>query len=309
MEDPNFKPLDLPSLPKKNVTEAKIVPTILLRKGYTFHVNAFGKVTMVGPGIRATELCAGVYNLWFLLQWIEWSAGKPVTQVNDFSILEKLGSGTTVGIGHSSCDRTSSVYRPHSTGDYWSFSDSGLSKCGGWSLVAVPFRGLAQFSTFGHDNLPSTPGIWKRLMDCDTLEERRVWRQALESSGFCYYRHPTTPVLYFSNASNVMQGYPPTADLLGYPKLSLEQPDVYPDWCDQEYLSEELARFSEWSLHDDSDTCSSEEDTSCSDSESEFYDVSEPGDEEVEQEDQQSRLLAGLLVTRSSGSEQEDDGQ
>lgn len=139
----DFNPLDLPSLPKKDVTEARIVPTVLLRKGYTFNVNGHGKVTMVGPGIRSTELCFGVYNLWFLMHWVEWSTGEPYNQMDDFSILSQPGQGAVVGYGHDDSFRPNSVYKPNSTGDYWSFSDSGLNRTNGFNMIAVPFRGLA----------------------------------------------------------------------------------------------------------------------------------------------------------------------
>merc|ERR1711874_564042 len=188
----DFNPLDLPSLPKKDVTEARIVPTILLRKGYTFEVNSHNKVTMVGPGIRPTELCFGVYNLWFLMHWVEWTTGEAFNQMDDFSIQNKLGEGSVVGYGNDSGSWTNSVYRPTCTGDYWSFSDSGLTKNKGFNFVAIPFRGLAQFSHFGYNELPTYPGVWKRKMDSDTLEERRAWREALEESGFCLMAHQCT---------------------------------------------------------------------------------------------------------------------
>merc|ERR1711931_370265 len=177
---------------------------------------------MVGPGIRSTELCFGVYNLWFLMHWVEWSTGEPYNQMDDFSILSQPGQGAVVGHGHDDSFRPNSVYKPNSTGDYWSFSDSGLNRTNGFNMIAVPFRGLAQFCYVNSDELPTVPGIWKRKIDSDTLDERRTWREALEKSGFCYYRHPTKAELYFSNAFNVAHGYPPTADLLGYPKLEVE---------------------------------------------------------------------------------------
>jgi len=292
----DFNPLDLPSLPKKDVTEARIVPTILLRKGYTFEVNSHNKVTMVGPGIRPTELCFGVYNLWFLMHWVEWTTGEPFNQMDDFSIQNKLGEGSVVGYGNDSGSWTNSVYRPTCTGDYWSFSDSGLTKNKGFNFVAIPFRGLAQFSHFGYNELPTYPGVWKRKMDSDTLEERRAWREALEESGFCFYRHPTTALLYFSNASNVSQGYPPTADLLGYPRLLLDGPSVYPSWCDQEHLAEELGRLED-----------AEFEQSDSDAEDNLSSLSEDEEKSDEEEDSNlSRLMAAICKPAGSRSEHEE---
>jgi len=219
---PDFNPLNLSCLSRKDVIRTRIVPTVLLRSGYSFSVNNHGDASMEGPGIRPTQLCFGVYNLWFLMQWVEWSTGEPFDRMDDFSILSKPGLGVTVGHGHQDELRPHTVYLPRRIGDYWSYSDSSLNHADGDKMITISFRSVAQFCHISRLELPTTPGIWKRKMGSDTLDERRAWREALEKSGFCYYQHPTKAELYFSNAFNVAHGYPPTADLLGYPKLEVE---------------------------------------------------------------------------------------
>lgn len=147
--------------------------------------------------------------------------------------------------------------------------------------------------------MPTIPGIWKRKIDSDTLDERRTWREALEKSGFCYYRHPTKAELYFSNAFNVAHGYPPTADLLGYPKLLLEGPEVEPEWCDQDHLGGELARRAVDRGNDRGDDSQHSSYSSASDEEEEECEGIKAGAQ---------ALFAGLGIADSFESEHEECG-
>lgn len=217
--------MDLPSLKKKDMVEARVVPSILLDSGYTLLRNSFGKVTIDGPGIKPTELCFGVYNLWFLIQWIEWSAGRPYyggycQEDKDF------GQGKTVGkfykpIGAEG--HPGSVFRPKSVGNYWSFAGHVKGEVAKPGLI-MPVTRIAANCDFHFDELPAESGYWKKNLSPRDDEGRRAWVHALDQRGFGHAFDSTETKLYFSNAFSVLTGYPPTAELLGYPKLAVEIP-------------------------------------------------------------------------------------
>merc|ERR1711993_146606 len=60
---------------RKDVLEVRIVPLLLVLNGYMFTRNKFGKVIIHGPGIPPVEVGFGIYNMWFLQHWLEWSMG------------------------------------------------------------------------------------------------------------------------------------------------------------------------------------------------------------------------------------------
>lgn len=233
----NFNPLDLSSVKKKDLVEARIVPTILLDNGFTFKcADSFRKVVMEGPGQKRFDLCFGVYNLWFLLHWVEFSLdGK---YQGTFSRLDKEGNGKTIGAfakgpqssGDPCAYDPGSVFRPARLGDYWSFSDTAFAEMHG---NLMPVARMAPNFKQGFGKLPAKAAYWKKIMDPRNVLQRRTWMEFLDQHGYSYRFNPIKTELYFSNARSASQGYPPNAMLLGLPKLDLKGNDFSEQFHDE----------------------------------------------------------------------------
>jgi len=254
----DFHPLDLSSLRKRDVVEVRIAPLVLLRSGYSFIRKPNGKVFMIGNGIRATEMVFGIYNLWFLIHWIEWSTGMDISQM-EFCRLDKELGGQYVA--NTVEEGVGSVFRPARLGHYWPFR----SEAKGRALFAqpiMPVHRLAPNCDFDRDDMPRRPGYWKRIMDPDHTEELQAWCHAIEQERMGYTISPNKTELYFSNALSVLKGYPPNAALLGFPKLDIDDTGRLSDpglQIDQEDRPQEHELCAPVSPHVEIDEVSDEE--------------------------------------------------
>jgi len=220
----DFNALDLSSVKKKDLVEARIVPTILLDCGYTLKRGPSGKVLFNGPGIQEIDLCFGVYNLWFLLHWVEFSQGFGYdglySRTDDGDDAGGVFMRSLEGLlsNDSLASRAGSVHKPAKLGDYWSFSDTEPAECHGHLM---PVARLAPNFKLRPGNVPQKTAYWKKTMDPENNQQRRTWIEFLDQHGFSYRFNPAKTELYFSNSRSASLGYPPNAELLGLPKLAL----------------------------------------------------------------------------------------
>jgi len=208
-----LNPLDLVKVNKHYLDKARIVPSILLDNGYDVILDK-GEPFLVGPCITPFRLGYGFYNLWFLLQWVEWSTGSSYLG-GEFSFCSGIAQAKTPAF------ETMGFFRPKGT-TYWDYSERDVAQDGIELDSPAPwFLGLDGASSVKSDDVIDLPGVWKIDLKDLSLEERQNWKRSVQKNGYSFYRHPTKAEMFFTNASGINKGMPPTASMLGLPKLVL----------------------------------------------------------------------------------------
>jgi len=237
LED-NISTLNFSKTIRKDVAEVKIVPLLLVLNGYVFSRNKFGKVLMSGPGIQPFEVGFGIYNMWFLQHWLEWSAGISSEATEVQVRLPSTNSWSGRYIRDPDLDvypyrwPTMNAYRQvakkgrwHSIekASFWTYSSENVVKTSSpWTLRPVHRLAFTKRELRPSD-LPSEAGYWKIPISLDLSDTVRCeWKRALDSKGFSYHFNPWKPELYFSNSQSSAEGLPPNAQLLGLPKLEID---------------------------------------------------------------------------------------
>jgi len=230
-----FNPLDLGLIPNKFLNQGRVVPATLIRHGYRFKYSEQEGTVLSGPGIQPLTLSFGFYNLWFLMNWVEWSLDKPYTECIDwYGVIddwEEPGKGFEwyardgswiPHIGRSIFER-----------NYWDFTSTYVYEGPPVNMEKYSCIGYSVECDFDHDSVPEEAGLWVRKFDHDDPKTRQKWQKTL-SVGFARHIASETAEIHFSNAANVCMGYPPTAALLGLPKLILDKFEADgTDWLDQ----------------------------------------------------------------------------
>jgi hypothetical protein len=234
---------------RKDVVECRIVPLLLVLNGYMFTINKFGKAIMNGPLVSSFEIGFGIYNMWFLQHWMEWSIGfcprgfdayvrVPVSKVwnGDYSASpesvllpervtpnkEKFHRDHRRAGSRSSTNRTVRRWYTVERANFGTFSsDNKVKTDEPWSIRPV-HRLPMSVGEFSFTDLPDWAGYWKVPLTTDQVNPLyRNWKLALDQQGFSYHFNPWKPELYFSNSLASAEGLPPNAKLLGLPKLEL----------------------------------------------------------------------------------------
>lgn len=209
----DFNPCDLTLIRRKDATQLKLVPQLLVDDGYSFKSVGYGRVVMSGRGMEPYELCFGIYNFWFLLHWLEWSLDISPCGYNGEFHKASGGGGLTLD---SRCGTDGSLYQPRDLGMYTDFADD--RQCVGSGLVPVIW--LKDNCDFDYSELESLEqGYWKKDIGFGDVN-REKWRKALEAASFSFLFHPNRAELYFTNARNWL---PPNAQLLGLSKLEFSR--------------------------------------------------------------------------------------
>merc|ERR1711874_71804 len=89
--------------------------------------------------------------------------------------------------------------RPIKLGDYWSFSDTAYADAHG---NLMPVARMAPNFRYGPGKVPAKAAYWKKIMDLDNVQQRRIWIEFLDQRGFSYRFNSAKTELYFSNARN-----------------------------------------------------------------------------------------------------------
>jgi len=223
-------PLDLANINSMDLQEARIVPAVLVEQGYS--VTFSGNLpVLTGTGIPVVPLLYGQFNLWFMLHWVEWSLGTSYSG----KFLKRSWKGpspriSVLGTGYDVYIDYPLLYARANT--YWDFSNRNIGSTFGQIYddaelgmkTGVPmFSGLAYSMPSKADEVPTGLRAWKICVAGMSVEERTETVSVL-STRFNYYYHPTKAEVYFTNDADVRKKLPPTASMLGLPKLYLIWP-------------------------------------------------------------------------------------
>lgn len=218
---------------------------------------------MVGKGLPATEMVFGIYNLWFLMQWICWSTDLRAYTLN-FCRLDKDTHGVRRSGRKKDEDRPGSVYFPTRLGYFWPFASQREDRVRASGPI-MPVEGLAPNCDFHHSEMPLKAGYWKRIMDPGNVQELNAWLMAIDQNAMGHKLNPDKTELYFANTHSASKGYPPNATALGYPKLCLDltgsssDPGLQNDE-EEEFLEGEQCKSQRYPGPEDSDDGSGDED-------------------------------------------------
>jgi len=243
-------PIDLSLLSPLDLKVKRIVPKVLLDQGYSF-TTADDCLVIKGKGIPDTRLAFGTFNLWFLLQWVEWSIGRAYrgafvcstlsgtvekhAGTHALSLADTLGQPYLRSVMSSIAKKQGSVpvsldfteanelYKEYT---YWDYADRYLGtsfRQFGKDEGLPRFAGLDGIKAHGPGSVPAGVSVWKLdFADMNVVERAETIRSL--SSKFSYYYHPDKAEVFFTNEADANKNLPPTAAMLGLPKLSLRVP-------------------------------------------------------------------------------------